>query len=133
MMKNIFAPQFLVHYGFHFVVPGIFAWIFFPEHWELAWLLMIGTMAVDIDHVLAKPIFDAKRCSIGFHVLHSYPMIILYGLLLLIPHFYVQVIAAGLLLHMYTDWQDCMWTAYAQRTSDTGEQKPEVQGSLKGE
>ena len=106
--------QAFVHYSFHFIVPGILAWVFFNEHWELAWMIMIGTMLVDVDHLLVRPIFDAKRCSIGFHVLHSYSAIAAYVLLLFVPNFYVQVIAVGLLLHMYTDWQDCVWTSYAK-------------------
>jgi len=111
--------QTLVHYSFHFIVPGLLAWLLFPEMWGLAWLLMIGTMLVDIDHLLARPIFDSKRCSIGFHILHSYPAIAVYGLLLFVPNLYVQVIAVGLLFHMYTDWQDCLWTRYSVKHGKT--------------
>jgi len=109
--------QTLVHYSFHFIAPGLLAWVFFHEHWELAWLIMIGTMLVDLDHLLAQPIFDPARCSIGFHVLHSYPAILGYALLLLVPNFYVQVIAVGLLFHMYTDWQDCWWTRLTKNSA----------------
>lgn len=112
--------QTLVHYGFHFIVPGFLAWVFFNEQWELAWMIMIGTMLVDIDHLLAKPIFDPKRCSIGFHILHSYPAIAVYVLLLFVPNFYVQAITVGLLFHMYTDWQDCLWTSHAKNQPGRG-------------
>jgi Family of unknown function (DUF6122) len=107
--------QTLVHYSFHFIVPGLLAWIFFNEQWGLAWMIMIGTIFVDLDHLLARPIFDPKRCSIGFHLLHSYLAIAVYALLLFVPNFYVQTIAVGLLFHMYTDWQDCAWTSYSAR------------------
>jgi len=107
--------QTLVHYSFHFIIPGLLAWIFFEESWKLAWMIMIATMLVDVDHLLARPIFDSKRCSIGFHVLHSYPAIAGYVLLLFVPNFYVQVIAVGLVFHMYTDWQDCLWTSYSTK------------------
>ncbi len=33
---------------------------------------------IDIDHVLATPIYDPLRCSIGFHPLHSYWILPLY-------------------------------------------------------
>lgn len=70
---------------------------------------MLMTMIVDADHLLAKPIFDAGRCSINFHPLHSYYAIGIYLLLLFIPNKYVRIIALGLLVHMIVDFQDCLW------------------------
>lgn len=67
---------------------------------------MLATMLVDLDHLLATPVFDACRCSIGFHPGHSLPAIILY-LLLLFPA-KTRVIALGLLMHMATDGIDCL-------------------------
>jgi len=102
--------QTIIHYGLHFLAPGIIAWLFFRRKWKIAWFIMLLTMIVDIDHLLASPIFDASRCSIGFHPLHSYYAIGFYFVLLLIPNFYIRVIAVGLLFHMFTDFQDCLWT-----------------------
>jgi hypothetical protein len=102
--------QVLIHYSLHFIAPGLLAWFLFKDNWLLAWGIMIATMLVDLDHLLARPIFDSSRCSIGFHPLHSYPAIAFYGLLLFVPNWYVQVIAVGLLFHMFTDWQDCWWS-----------------------
>lgn len=99
----------VVHYGLHFVFPGFLAWMLFRKHWKTAWWIMIATMAVDLDHLLADPIFVPDRCSIGFHPLHSYYAIAVYVLLLLVPNKYVKMIAVGLLLHMATDFQDCFW------------------------
>ena len=45
---------------------------FFPHPWKMVWLIMMLTMLVDLDHLLANPIYDPNRCSIGFHPLHSY-------------------------------------------------------------
>ena len=98
-----------IHYTLHFLAPGLLSWLLFPDMWQVAWVLMIATMLVDLDHLLARPIFDPARCSIGFHPLHSYYAIGLYGLLLFVPNVYVQIIAVGLLFHMFTDWQDCQW------------------------
>ena len=70
---------------------------------------MLGTMLIDLDHLLSNPVFDPTRCSIGFHPLHSYEAIIIYVLLLFLPNVYIKIIATGLLFHMFTDFQDCFW------------------------
>lgn len=62
-------------------------------------------MIIDLDHLLANPIYDPERCSINFHPLHSYYAISVY-ILMLIPR-KVRVIAIGLLLHIVADWIDC--------------------------
>ena len=36
-------------------------------------------MLVDLDHLLATPIFKENRCSINFHPLHSYVAIGFYA------------------------------------------------------
>lgn len=92
------------HYFMHLIFPGVIAWVFFRKEWKKVWLLLVGTMLVDLDHLLADPIFDPNRCSIGFHVLHSYYAIAIYVLLLYFPKF--RILALGLLLHMFTDFQD---------------------------
>jgi len=68
---------------------------------------MLATMLVDLDHLLANPIFHPERCSIGFHPLHSYLAIGIYFVLFFIPKF--RIVSIGLLLHMLTDYLDCLW------------------------
>ncbi len=68
---------------------------------------MTATMIVDIDHLLADPIFVSGRCSIGFHPLHSYYAIGVYFILLFFKK--TRIIAVGLLFHMLTDYIDCWW------------------------
>ncbi|WP_255563278.1 DUF6122 family protein [Mucilaginibacter sp. 21P] len=97
----------VVHYSLHFLAPGLLAFLFFRKEWKKAWLIMIATMLVDTDHLLADPIFDPNRCSIGNHPLHSYYAICVYFVLLFFPR--TRIIAVGLLFHMLTDWQDCQW------------------------
>jgi hypothetical protein len=63
-------------------------------------------MAVDLDHLLASPIYDSNRCSIDFHPLHSYPAILLYLILTAFPK--SRIIGLGLLLHMGIDLTDCL-------------------------
>lgn len=107
--------QTTLHYSLHFLAPGLLAWLFFRERWKKAWLIMIATMLVDLDHLLATPMFDPNRCSIGFHPLHSYPAIAVYFVLLFFPK--TRIIAVGLLFHMVTDFQDCLWTNYISSLS----------------
>lgn len=102
--------QFLIHYGLHFLAPGLIAYIFFRKNWKKAWFLMALTILVDLDHLLADPIFDPKRCSIGFHPLHTWPAMLVYALMLCFPK--TRIVGLGLLFHMLTDYQDCIWNAY---------------------
>lgn len=71
---------------------------------------MLATMLVDLDHFLADPIFSPDRCSIGFHPLHSEWAIGIYFILLFFPK--SRIVAIGLLYHMLTDYQDCLWMWY---------------------
>jgi len=96
-----------VHYSLHFLFPAVLALVFFPLMWQTAYLLMLATMLMDLDHLLAKPIFDPLRCSVGYHPLHSFYAIPVYVLLLLLPA--TQIVAVGLLFHLLTDTVDCLW------------------------
>lgn len=102
--------QTIVHYSLHLLVPGIISFYFFRKIWIKAWIIMILTMLVDLDHLLADPIFDSERCSINFHVLHSYYAMIIYFVLLFFKK--TRIVAVGLLFHMFTDFQDCLWSKY---------------------
>ena len=96
-----------VHYFLHLGFPLILAWAFFRSDWKRAYLIMLATMLVDLDHLLADPLFQADRCSIGFHPLHSFYAIPIYVLMLLLPYPF-RLIGLGLLLHMATDFIDCL-------------------------
>lgn len=64
-------------------------------------------MLVDLDHLVANPIFQANRCSINFHPLHTYYAIMVYVILLFFRKPF-NIIGIGLLFHMLTDFIDCM-------------------------
>jgi len=70
--------------------------------------MMIATMLVDLDHLIASPIYDPARCSIGFHPLHQLWFIVLYLLLCFIPK--TRIIGIGLIIHMLLDTVDCQIT-----------------------
>ena len=95
----------ILHLVLHFAVPALAAAGFFRDRWLRAWLLMSATMAVDIDHLLADPIYDPNRCSIGFHPLHTWPAIGAYVALLFPKQ--TRLIGLGLLIHMALDAVDC--------------------------
>ena len=96
-----------IHLILHFAVPGLVAKIAIKEHWKRAWMIMLAGMLVDLDHLLATPIYDADRCSIGFHPLHSYLAIGVYILMTAFPR--SRVLGIGLVIHMALDYLDCLW------------------------
>lgn len=99
--------QTLTHYFLHFGAPLIIALVFFRKEWKKVYMILIATMLVDLDHLLANPIFQANRCSINFHFLHTYYAMIVYvGLLFFRRPF--RIIGIGLLFHMFTDFVDCV-------------------------
>lgn len=99
--------QTIIHYTLHLLVPGLIAYVFFRKEWKKAWLIMLATMLVDLDHLLATPIFDPGRCSINFHPLHTYWAMAVYVVMLFFNK--TRIIAVGLLFHMLTDFIDCQW------------------------
>lgn len=101
----MFSLKFIIHYGLHFVFPLLIAYLYNAKDWKKGWLVLIATMLIDLDHLLATPIFDPNRCSVGFHPLHSTPIAYLY-IIMLIPK-KTRLIAIGLLFHLLTDYIDC--------------------------
>jgi hypothetical protein len=95
----------LAHLLLHALIPALIAYAFFRARWRVAWLLMMATMLVDLDHLLANPIYDPNRCSIGFHPLHTAPAIAVYVALALHPR--TRLIGLGLVIHMLLDFSDC--------------------------
>ncbi|MDN3492375.1 DUF6122 family protein [Winogradskyella bathintestinalis] len=97
--------QSTVHYGIHFGLPLVVAILFYRKFWLKAYGIMILGMLIDLDHLLANPIFDPNRCSINFHPLHSYYAIAVY-FILLIPK-KTRIIGLGLVIHIMADIADC--------------------------
>ncbi len=99
--------QQFVHYFLHFGFPFFIAIVFFRKDWKKVYLILIATMLVDLDHLLASPIFESNRCSINFHPLHTYYAMAVYvGLLFFRRPF--NIIGIGLLFHMLTDLINCL-------------------------
>ena len=74
---------------------------------EKAYLILLATMLVDLDHLVADPIFQANRCSINFHPLPTYYAMLVYVALLFFRKPF-NITGIGLLFHMLTDFTDCL-------------------------
>ncbi|MCZ6579323.1 MAG: DUF6122 family protein [Gammaproteobacteria bacterium] len=96
----------MLHIAIHLLVPALVAIWVFPESKYRVFLILASTLLVDLDHLLASPIYDPSRCSIGFHPLHGYIAIGCYGLMLL--HKKSRLIGLGLMIHMLLDTSDCI-------------------------
>jgi len=99
-----------LHLVLHIAVPAAIAAVFYRPRFLRVWLTLVATMVVDLDHLLADPVYDPGRCSIGFHPLHTWPAIAAFSLAALWPK--LRVLALGLMIHMALDGVDCVWMAF---------------------
>lgn len=113
----------MFHIVLHIFVPVAASVLFYRKRWKFVSLILIATMLVDADHLLADPIYDPNRCSIGFHPLHTWPAVIVYSILFLLPFIpyrfkniairksetVLHLAGFGLLIHMALDGLDCVF------------------------
>ena len=104
----------IIHLVLHGLVPLLLALVVWQKKWVRAFMVMVATMLVDIDHLLAVPIYEAGRCSILFHPLHMPLPILIYLAMCFWPQsykagFYIRWTGIGLLIHMLLDGFDCLW------------------------
>lgn len=97
--------RFIAHYGIHFIVPIIIAIYFYKENRLWSAVILLSGILIDIDHVLATPMFDPNRCSINFHPLHTYWAIGVYALLFAYKK--TRIVGLSLLIHILADTVDC--------------------------
>jgi hypothetical protein len=95
-----------IHLLLHVFVPAAVALIWYRKQWARAWLWMLAGWLIDLDHLLADPVYAPGRCSIGFHPLHTTPAIVVYGLLL-VPR-PTRLLGLGLMIHVGLDALDCV-------------------------
>jgi len=98
----------MLHISYHFIVPALLVAVFYRHSWKKSYLILISTVLVDLDHLLATPIYDPTRCSMGFHPLHTEIPILIYAMLSIFPK--TRLIGLGLLIHMALDSIDCQVT-----------------------
>jgi len=98
--------QELVHYGIHLIAPLLVALLGYKKQWLKTYVIFLSSFVIDLDHLLATPLFDPNRCSIDFHPLHSYIAIGIY-ICLLIPS-KTRLVGIGLCIHILADSCDCL-------------------------
>lgn len=103
--------SFFLHYGIHFIVPIVIGFLFFKEHRAKVIFILWAGILIDVDHVLADPIFDPNRCSINFHPLHTYWATAVYFALLFFKK--TRIFGLALVLHIIADTVDC-WLLFLQ-------------------
>ncbi|MBP6797247.1 MAG: hypothetical protein KA124_04050 [Luteimonas sp.] len=104
MLESALRPS--LHLLLHVLVPVATARLFWPAQWKRAALWMLAGWAIDVDHLLADPVYAPGRCSIGFHPLHAWPAIAVYGALALPRR--TRWFGIGLLVHIALDGIDCL-------------------------
>ncbi len=67
---------------------------------------MAATLIIDLDHLLADPVYDPGRCSIGFHPLHTIWAAAAYIALFFVPR--LRIVSVGLFVHVLLDMIDCI-------------------------
>ncbi|MDB2384974.1 DUF6122 family protein [Polaribacter sp.] len=97
--------KFCIHYFLHFLAPLLIAIFLFKKKWKKVYLIFLASMLIDLDHLLATPIFDPNRCSINFHPLHTYTALFIYVIFLLFSK--TRLIGIALVFHLFTDYLDC--------------------------
>lgn len=95
----------MMHIALHFLVPAVLVALFWRKHWWQSYLCLLAGLVIDLDHLLANPVYDPLRCSIGFHPLHTWPATLVYTALCAYPR--TRLLGIGLLLHLVLDAGDC--------------------------
>ena len=95
----------VLHYGIHLLLPVLIGVLAYPGRRQKAVLILLSGLLIDLDHLLADPVFDPNRCSIGFHPLHSYLALGIYTALLFQKQ--TRIFGIALLIHILADSVDC--------------------------
>jgi len=82
--------------------------VIWRRKWIRAGFVIAAGNLTDLDHLMADPIFDPNRCSIGFHLLHGWEAAVIYLLMLGVPKWWVRAFALGALWHLAVDYGDCV-------------------------
>lgn len=95
----------MLHILLHAVVPLAIALAAGRDEWKPRFGWMMAGLVIDIDHLLADPVYDPTRCSLGFHPLHTALPIALYVGFALWPK--TRWLGIGLCVHILLDGMDC--------------------------
>ena len=95
-----------LHLLLHVLAPLVVARLVWPKDWKRAASIHSAAWVIDLDHLLADPVYAPGRCSIGFHPLHTWPAIVVYAGLALPRK--TRWFGIGLLIHIVLDGIDCL-------------------------
>ena len=87
-------------------MPGLLVAVCYRKRWWQSYLLLMSGMIIDVDHLLADPVYDPLRCSMGFHPLHTWPFVLVYIVMSFVPR--TRLLGIGLVIHMLLDTGDCL-------------------------
>lgn len=96
----------IIHLLLHAAIPALLALLFWRPQWVRAWMWMLAAFVIDLDHLLADPVYAPDRCSVGFHPLHTTPAVAVYAGLAAYRR--TRWFGVGLLLHVSLDALDCV-------------------------
>jgi len=126
----------VIHLVLHLLIPLLLAWLYTRSnqtHTAIKvrgeaigvvgiFALLMVTMLVDMDHLIADPIYAPNRCSILFHPLHTLAPMVLYIVMCFWPTIskavnravlnrdrIIACLGVGLCIHMILDAVDCLW------------------------
>lgn len=103
-------PNLLIHIVADLLLAGLIVFLFKKFRAKNYFLkisgILIATNLIDLDHLLANPIYDPLRCSINFHPLHSLFILPLYLIGLIFPK--TRIISLGILVHLALDGIQCL-------------------------
>ncbi len=85
----------MLHIALHFIIPLTVAVLFWRKLWRESYLWMLTGLVIDADHLLADPVYDASRCSIGFHPLHSSAAMIFFAVAFLLTIYWSSGVSSG--------------------------------------
>lgn len=97
----------IFHLILHALVPLGVALVWHRPQWRRAWMWLLAGWLIDLDHLVADPIYSPNRCSIGFHPLHSAWAAFAYGALTVPKR--TRLLGIGLLIHLGLDGMDCLF------------------------
>jgi hypothetical protein len=101
-------PNWAIHILADIVVAGIVSAVFpkYRKDFKKIALILISTNLMDVDHLLAEPIYDPQRCGINFHPLHSWYMFPVYAGGLFTER--TRWFSIGIIMHLILDGFDCI-------------------------
>lgn len=95
----------MLHIVLHFALPPLLALLAKTRTWVPACAWLLAGLVIDVDHLLATPVYESGRCSMGFHPLHTWPALLIY--IVLTAYKPTRWFGYGLLLHLLLDTLDC--------------------------